>query len=177
MMNLKMTIRRASTDDIHLINRLARDIFPATYRHIISDEQIEYMMEWMYSEESLRRQMSEEGHVYLIGESTAGEGELQEKRPFGYVSIEQQGADLFHLQKIYVLPNCQGSGAGRYLFQSAIGFIKTVHPTPCVMELNVNRYNPALGFYQHMGMKVARQGDFDIGNGYFMNDYIMSIQL
>lgn len=43
------------------------------------------------------------------------------------------------------------------------------------VELNVNRKNPALSFYRHMGMTIASSGDFDIGNGYFMNDYIMAI--
>ena len=43
------------------------------------------------------------------------------------------------------------------------------------VELNVNRQNPALDFYRHMGMHIAMSGDFDIGNGYFMNDYIMAI--
>ena len=45
------------------------------------------------------------------------------------------------------------------------------------MELNVNRHNPALGFYEHMGMSKAREGDFDIGNGFYMNDYIMGITI
>ena len=45
------------------------------------------------------------------------------------------------------------------------------------MELNVNRENRAIRFYEHMGMHKARQGDFSIGNGYFMNDYIMSMEL
>lgn len=45
------------------------------------------------------------------------------------------------------------------------------------MELNVNRYNPALGFYQHMGMTKVREGDFPIGNGYCMNDYIMGMEI
>ena len=41
------------------------------------------------------------------------------------------------------------------------------------MELNVNRNNKALQFYQHMGMRKLREGDFPIGNGYYMNDYII----
>lgn len=45
------------------------------------------------------------------------------------------------------------------------------------MELNVNRSNRARGFYERMGMKKLREGDFPIGEGYFMNDYIMGIDL
>ena len=162
------TLRRATEADIPLIRQLADAIFPATYRGIISDSQIDYMMEWMYGDESLRRQMSE-GHAYFIGE----EGGV----PFGYVSVERQRPNLFHLQKIYVLPDKQGSGHGRFLFHSAVDYVKTLNPEPSRIELNVNRANPAVGFYRHMGMHIDRQGDFDIGEGYQMNDFIMVLDV
>ncbi len=31
--------------------------------------------------------------------------------------------------------------------------------------------------YRHLGMTVIREGDFPIGHGFFMNDYIMGITL
>lgn len=46
-----------------------------------------------------------------------------------------------------------------------------------MLELNVNRNNKALHFYEHMGMKKLREGDFPIGNGYYMNDYIMGKEI
>lgn len=67
--------------------------------------------------------------------------------PCGYVSVERQGEDLFLLQKIYVLPRFQGLGAGEFLFRRAVEYIRSVHPGPCMMELNVNRRNRALHFY------------------------------
>lgn len=161
-------IRKATKDDSPLIRQLAEHIFPATYREIISQEQIDFMMDWMYSISNLNKQM-DGGHIYFIA--------YRETAPVGYVSIEQKDKDLFHLQKIYVLGSEQGTGCGKFLFTKAVKYIKTVHPAPCTMELNVNRENRAIRFYEHMGMHKARQGDFSIGNGYFMNDYIMSMEL
>jgi hypothetical protein len=43
------------------------------------------------------------------------------------------------------------------------------------MELNVNRENRAVGFYLRMGMHHARTVDVAIGDGYYMNDYIMAL--
>ena len=43
------TIRKATSADCGLIQKLAWQIFPETYKEILSKEQIEYMMEWMYS--------------------------------------------------------------------------------------------------------------------------------
>lgn len=163
-----LTIRDASAHDIDLIRRLAGEAFPATYRELLTPGQLDYMMEWMYSETSLRRQLAE-GHRYFIAE-TDGE-------PCGYLSVEQQGPDLFHLQKIYVLPRYQGIGAGAALFRHAVAYIRRVHPGRCLMELNVNRQNRALHFYEHMGMRRLREGDFPIGEGYYMNDYIMGLEI
>ena len=161
-------IRKATKDDCPQIRQLAEQIFPATYREIISQEQIDFMMDWMYSISNLNKQM-DDGHIYFVA--------YRETAPVGYVSVEQQDKDLFHLQKIYVLGSEQGTGCGKFLFTEAVKYIKTVHPAPCTMELNVNRENRAIRFYEHMGMHKARQGDFSIGNGYFMNDYIMSMEL
>lgn len=59
------TIRKARIDDCGLINQMAGEVFPATYQEILSPGQLDYMMDWMYSPENIRKQMEEEGHVYL----------------------------------------------------------------------------------------------------------------
>lgn len=163
------TIRKARIDDCGLINQMAGEVFPATYQEILSPGQLDYMMDWMYSPRNLHKQMEEEGHIYYIaylGDEAAG-----------YVSIQPEGEHLFHLQKIYVLPRYQGCRLGRVLFEQAVRAIKEIHPEPCEMHLNVNRNNKALQFYEHMGMKKVSEGDFPIGNGYYMNDYIMGLSI
>ena len=151
-----ITIEKADTRDYRDIQAVARVAFPATYAEILTEGQLAYMMEWMYSTESLLRQMQEEGHTYYIARDEAG-------TPVGYVSIRPDGEGVFHL--------------GRKLFERAVRAVKEMHPGPCRMELNVNRSNPARGFYERMGMRKLREGDFPIGEGYYMNDYIMGIDL
>ena len=163
------TIRIATTKDIPLIRLLAEQVFPETYKNIITPEQCRYMMDMMYSEESLRRQMTEEGHVYQL---LSVDGEAA-----GYVSVQPIESDLYELQKIYVLPRFQGRHLGRTLFDAAMALVKKLHPEPCRIFLHVNRYNKAKTFYEHLGLKVTKQGDYDIGHGYFMNDYIMEKEI
>ena len=163
------TIKKATTNDIQLINEMAQIVFPATYREILSKEQLDYMMDWMYSPKNLRKQMEEEGHIYYIA--------YKDGEAAGYVSIQPLEKDLFELQKIYVLPYYQKYHLGRQLFEQAVKAIRELHPEPCLMELRVNRHNPALGFYEHMGMKKLREDDCHIGNGYYMNDYIMGLDI
>ena len=120
------TIRKADTADCQLINKLAWQVFPETYKDILTPAQIDYMMDWMYSPENIRKQMEEEGHVYLLA--------YEECEAAGYVSVQPEGEDLFHLQKIYVLPYFQKAHCGSFLFREAIKYIKEVHPAPCRME-------------------------------------------
>ena len=70
-----------------------------------------------------------------------------------------------------------GQGVGKLLFYGVVDYIKSVHSEHCYMELNVNRKNRAVGFYKKLGMEIDRKGDFHIGNGYYMNDYIMRLAI
>ncbi len=163
------SIRKATTNDISLIHEMAWVVFPHTYKEILTPEQIDYMMEWMYSEDSLHKQMEKDGHIYYLA--------FKEDEPAGYLSIQPEGEHVFHLQKIYVLPSFQGMKLGKQLFEQAIKAIKEFHPVPCQMRLNVNRQNKALAFYERMGMVKVDEGDFPIGNGYYMNDFIMGMDI
>lgn len=169
-----MTIRPATYDDIPAINAMAQVVFRQTYRNILSPEQMEFMMDWMYSLENLATQM-DAGHRFFIAED--------DTNPQGYVSVRPDGADadgtpVFHLEKIYVMPSAQGFGLGKALFETAVEAVRhAVNGTHARMELNVNRNNPAIGFYKKLAMTILRQGDFPIGHGFYMNDYIMGINI
>ena len=167
-------IRRAGESDLSHIHDMAEVVFRHTYKDILSPGQMEYMMDWMYSMPNLRRQV-EDGHVYHLA--------WKDGVPCGYVSVQPEGRTengrmLFHLQKIYVMPSEQGCGLGRLLFEKALSFVREeAGGRPVSVELNVNRNNQAVGFYRHLGMEIRRQGDFHIGNGFYMNDYIMGLDL
>ena len=163
-------IRKATVEDIPAIREIAEVAFRETYKDILSTGQMEYMMEWMYSENSLLVQMTEKGHTFFIEEGV------------GYVSvrhdrISEEGKDIWHLEKLYVLPALHGHGSGRRLFEKAVDYVRSATNGPAIIELNVNRYNKAVTFYRHLGMKIDRDGDFPIGNGFYMNDHIMSLDI
>ena len=48
-------IKKAETDDIPLVRELTFRVWPQTYASILSQEQIDYMLEMMYSEASLKK--------------------------------------------------------------------------------------------------------------------------
>ena len=64
------------------------------------------------------------------------------------------------------------------LFDKAVSHIREqASGRPAALELNVNRNNPSIGFYNHLGLQILRQGDFHIGHGFYMNDYIMGMDI
>jgi len=165
-----MEIRIADIEDITAIRSLAETAFLHTYKPILTPEQIDYMMNMMYSERSLRKQMTVENHTFFL---CPGRGYVS-FRPDGQTD---EGHRRFHLEKLYVLPQWQGTGLGRILFETVCKAAKEAAGFERVrIELNVNRNNKAVTFYERMGMQKDRQGDFPIGNGFFMNDYIMAIE-
>ena len=123
----------------------------------------------MYAPESILNQMNELHHEFFI---ISKDGE-----PSGYLSIETVEKDLYEFQKIYSLPSLHGSGIGRFIIEQGVAYLKSIHPGSFTVELNVNRENPALGFYKHMGFHEHATRDFHIGNGYYMNDYIMRMEV
>ena len=169
-----ITVQKAEHKDLRTIHDMAQVVFRHTYKEILSPEQMEYMMELMYSMPNLEKQI-EEGHHYYLA--------YHEGQPCGYVSVQYEGTDtggieVFHLHKIYVMPEHQGKNAGITLFHTIMEHVRMASGSkPARIELNVNKYNKAVGFYQHLGMRVLLEEDFPIGNGFYKTDYIMGIDV
>ena len=169
-----ISITQATESDIHVIKSMADVVFRDTYNSILTAELVEYMMEWMYSDKSLEKQFSDQ-HSFFIAWCNG--------IAVGYMSIQKEcitedNITVYHLHKLYVMPEWQGSGIGEHLFKKAYEYAThNKNSAKARIELNVNRYNKAVGFYIRMGMKIAREGDFPIGEGFYMNDYIMSLKL
>jgi len=160
----------ATLQDIPTIMRLAEATWEPTYRFIISREQIEYMYRVIYTPASLKRQMQEQHHTFLLA--------YIDDEPAGYASFgplpQEDGTVAFKMHKIYVLPTRQGQGLGLYLIEAVENAARTAGGN--FLELNVNRYNPAISFYERRGFVRQREEDIPIGP-YFMNDYVLRKEL
>ena len=76
------------------------------------------------------------------------------------------------------MPEAQGMGVGQKLFQTVIDHVREeVSSCQARIELNVNKFNSAVNFYEHLGMRVLLEEDFPIGNGFYKTDYIMGLDI
>jgi len=156
-----MQTREAKPDDIQVISELAHRIWKTYYPEIISHEQIDYMLDKMYSISSLEEQMGDGQQFHLL---------LDERKPIGYLSISDQGQHDFFLNKFYIDTALHRKGAGTILFNEVMATLPDIRS----LRLTVNRQNyKAINFYFKLGFRIEEVKDFDIGNGYFMNDFVM----
>lgn len=71
----------------------------------------------------------------------------------GFYSAEHRAAELW-LESLFILPEYQGKGIGKFLLLQALGQARSAGvPLRC----QVMAYNPAGGFYKHHGMIVVRE--------------------
>lgn len=191
-----MNFRKATTDDCDLINSVAARIWAPTYSHLMSPEQLAYMFDMMYAPENLRKAMTVGGQTFLIfyGDDTCNERGVRNAEieigkdggmceydsdgmngePVGYISYETLPDHDFYLQKIYLLPSEHGRGAGRQMLELFLEYLRELDPSARRLGLNVNRENQkAIDFYHRNGFEIVSRRDHHIGQGYYMNDYIL----
>jgi GNAT superfamily N-acetyltransferase len=162
-----IAITQATEADLPIIQEIAYQTWPKTFGEILSPTQIDYMLDMMYSLDSLQAQVYNKGHVFLLAKDTDSDEYL------GYVSYElnYKGEPLTKIHKIYLLPASQGKGVGRLLIDKVAEV--SIGNSNDRLGLNVNRYNKAVQFYERMGFSVVGQEDIDIGDGFLMEDFVM----
>jgi len=160
-----LSVQKATVADIPLIRQLTFAIWPQTYQNIISKEQIDFMLNMMYSTEALEKQIQEDGCTFIIV--------YDEKEPVAFASYNETASQLWKLNKIYILSSQQGKGTGKFIISYIIAEIRSQGAK--ALQLQVNRHNKAKDFYERLGFKIIQTADFDIGNGFFMNDYVMEL--
>ncbi len=169
-------IGQATTADIDLIRKVALVSFEQTYKDIVPVEQNDYMLDMMYSRESLLGQFAEGQRYYLL----FVEGEI-----VGFVSLNQLSDSRIHLEKLYTLHRLHGQGYGRVLMDLAIAESRRIlavpehRDRPYVLELTVNRNNSrARAFYAKFGFETIESGTYKIeGTQFLRPDDILAIEL
>lgn len=160
------TTKLATIADIPVIIDIHMRTWEPTYRDILSQEQIAFMSNKFYAPSVLERSISMEGHQFLLL--------LSDTIPSGFASVSQEEPQHFKLHKIYILPECQGTGAGKFLITAAENYVKQNGAVK--ITLNVNRYNKAYSFYEKMTYRIVREEDIPVGP-YWMNDFVLEKKL
>ena len=160
-----MTLRLATESDIPLVSELARRIWLDYYPAIVSVEQIEFMLERMYSTDALSEQMRN-GQIFYLPQTAQG--------TVGYLSVSETDPGSYFMHKFYIDNGLRGKGIGQEVLQ----LLKNILPAMQVLRPNVNRRNyQSINFYFKAGFIIESCMDIPIGNGYEMNDFRMVLHI
>jgi len=159
---MDIQILPAQKQDLPEIAALAKTIWNDHYPAIIGQEQVDYMLAKFYSLPSLEEQTTKGQVFYFI----MVDGQKQ-----GFVSVTHspEKEELF-IHKFYILTQKQKSGLGTLVLKA----VEDLYPAARFLRLTVNRQNhKSINFYFKNGFTIEEVADFDIGQGYVMNDFVM----
>ena len=160
-----MKIRIAFITDIDKIAEVADATWKQTYAPIISQEQIDFMYERMYTKDAILQQM-QDGVTFLMC--------LNEDKISGFISYLKTEENIISIPKLYVKPDTHKQGIGKLLLHEVEKIAQKNKAD--FLELNVNRKNPAMYFYKKMGFELHEKADIAYGK-FCLNDYILRKQI
>jgi len=160
-------LKKAESKDIKLIAKLADKIWHLHFPGIISDEQIEFMLGKMYTQEIIEKELNN-GVIWKII--------YYNDKPVGFISYSMINEYQCKVYKIYVLPKHQRKGIGRISINDAIDYAKEGKAMELI--LNVNRNNTkAIEAYKKYGFSIIREEDTEFYDKFILNDYLMGMSI
>lgn len=163
-----ITIRTCDSEqDIQTLAETAKIIWNEYFINIITQEQIDYMVEKFQSYPALSKAIQEDGYTYYL--AFVGE------QLIGYCGVQPQEQRLF-LSKLYVRKEMRGKGISSKLFDQALQQARKENLS--AIYLTCNKFNEhSLAVYTHKGFHQIDAVQSDIGHGFIMDDYILQLDL
>lgn len=163
-----ISILPVKTDaEIHDIANLAEEIWHQHFTPIIGEAQVNYMVDKFQSYPAIKSQIEQEGYEYyqILSSHTLA----------GYIGTHPQEDALF-LSKLYIQKDCRG----QHLATEALNFLIEICQKRKLKKiwLTCNKHNDhTLAVYDHLGFAITDEQVADIGNGFVMDDYILTYEV
>ena len=144
-----MVIREMNSSDVESVRIIAADTWRDTYTSFIPEDIQDKVLKDAYSDAEIENRFK--SSLTLVAESN---GVIM---GYAFFSGDLSRRDLF-LESLYIHPNYQGQGIGKYLLLTGISKFKE----PASISLTVYKGNPNISFYVREGFQVIKEnsGDF-----------------
>jgi len=161
-------VRVETEDAIHSVAGLADEIWNEYFPGIISQAQVDYMVEKFQSSNAIRAQLTAGYQYYLLDNGRAN---------VGYIALlphnRQEGMQI---SKFYILKHWRQHGIARQVLMQVMEISRIYGFTR--IFLTVNKFNqPSISAYEKTGFTKTGELTSDIGSGYVMDDYVMEIAI
>ena len=164
-MTMEITFEELTTpESLARVRAITNVIWPETFAEILSPEQIRYMMKMMYAPEVMERELASGHHFEIV---------LADGRDAGYLvysAYTEPGTAKLH--KVYLLSQYHGQGVGQQMLAHACTQCRKLGFTSVLLAVNKHNLR-AQKAYLRFGFVNEKSVKCDIGNGFFMDDYLM----
>ncbi len=156
--------------DFALLRDLATRIWRQAYTGMIPAAQIDYMLGNRFADEALERVIHDPDR-WLEILRVAG-------TPVGYCGGEVVAAepDTLKLGQLYLLDAFRGRGLGRFMLERVEERARLLGKGTIFLQVH-KRNTAAQAFYRAAGFTLRGPAVFDIGGGFFMDDYLLEKRL
>lgn len=156
----------SDTDAIKELSHLAIEIVKEHFDSIIGAEQNDYMIRKFQSVSAIKEQLAHGIHYYFVIDNNGNK--------VGFLAFYLKRNQLC-LSKFYLHKEQRGKGIAREMLQFVIQrALEAGFPS---IVLNVNKNNSAVLSYERLGFKKTGEERKDIGNGFFMDDFIYEYRI
>lgn len=147
------------------MSAMATQIVREHFDPIIGKAQNDYMISQFQTPAAIRGQL-EHGYRYFFVK--------EEQRQIGFLAFYPRGRAMY-LSKLYLYKTERGKGYSAQMLAFVIQAAKAAGLDS--IELNVNRNNDAVCVYRKLGFQVIRTEKNDIGQGFFMDDLVLRLEI
>ena len=155
----------SSRDQIETLADIAREVWHEHYDPLIGSAQVDYMLDQFQSVKAIEKQLGDDNYLYKLA--------VLDGIAIGYYAIQPQPPRMF-LSKIYLLKAYRGNGFARLMIDDVIEQSQGASH----LYLTVNKGNvDSIAVYKNLGFEIVDMVKTDIGNGFYMDDYIMERSL
>lgn len=156
-----LEVKKNDAAAIKELSDLASKIVKEHYDPILGATQNDYMIKKFQSASSITEQLNQGYKYYFICDMAGNK--------LGFLAFYPRKNDIY-LSKFYLQKNQRGKGISKDMLQFVIK--KTKQAGFSSIVLNVNKENSAIKAYEKLGFIKIGEEKNDIGNGYFMDDYV-----
>jgi ribosomal protein S18 acetylase RimI-like enzyme len=172
-----MSIRVVKAESFHAvaISSIGRQAFRRSFAHLFNNkEELQEYLDYAYDPDKITRSIQKENNVFFLA--------FLENVPVGFAKVKKYSLNeqiesiaQMELQKIYVLPYYQGSGAGSTLMQEVLDLANETGPDYLWLNTVIGN-SKAIRFYEKHGFKKTGWHYFRIGTQTF-EYHLMSLPI
>lgn len=160
----QIVIKPVTPPDVPAVSALAREIWQATYPELITQQQIDFMLELRYGVERLYDDI-EQADKWL-------DQAFYDGRRVGFCAYEIRNGE-FYFDKIYIHPDVQRRGVGGAMINHADEKARKMGYKRAILDVD-KRNTQAINSYKKYGFEVLDTTKADVGGGLAMHGFMMA---